>query len=165
MLYLKSALGVRMTRVSFSSVLKVRRVFASGSLLLALVAAFATAPSAEAMPTPKRCASTVEGVWGIRTVKSTSCAKARSVVSSRESTGHPPLGWNCYFPKRVRGTSYWSRACKLGSAHGGAILRYYVRNPAPYQAAAVSSSPAASAASCRTLTGFINHRAGGLERL
>ncbi len=136
-----------MSGVSFSTILTTRRMLALCALLLALVPTIAAAPSAEAMPTPKRCASTVEGVWGIRTVNSTSCAKARSVVSSRESTGHPPLGWNCYFPKRVRGTSYWSRACKLGSAHGGAILRYYVRNPAPYQAAAVSSVSARSASS------------------
>ena len=98
--------------------------------------AWLSAPSvSEAARTTEPCSSPMNGVWGVRIMPNSNlvnCAVARKVILSRERRGHPPTGWNCYYPKRVRGKSYWSRACKLGAASGGAILRYYVRNPAPY---------------------------------
>ena len=88
--------------------------------------------AAIAGPTPKRCGAPLSGVTHLRAATSITCALAQRVVRTREQRGKPPLGWNCNDAKKISGSRYYSKSCKLGSAHGGAIIRYWVLHPTAF---------------------------------
>ena len=107
-------------------------------LITATTSLAALTPAAIAGPTPKRCGAPLSGVTHLRAATSITCALAQRVVRTREQRGKPPLGWNCNDAKKISGSRYYSKSCKLGLAHGGAIIRYWVLHPTAYSGAASS---------------------------
>jgi hypothetical protein len=109
------------------------------TIAVAVSAPAVLTPAAIAGPTPKRCGSPLSGVTHLRAATGIACALAQRVVRTREQRGKPPAGWNCSYAKKISGSRYYSKYCKLGLASGGAIIRYWVLNPTAYSGAALQA--------------------------